>query len=341
MLEWAFTSLSYLYKYLWRLMVKDMSNIYSMYSTLLAHKKLHIRNFAAESFTFLMRKVSDKNALFNLMFFDLGEHPEKTEGVGQLLFEMCKGVRNMFHSCTGQAVKLILQKLGPVTETETQLSWILVGETLKNMVKSTVLYIYKEHFGTFFDCLQESLLDLHTKVTQTNCCESSEQIKRLLEIYLILVKHGNGSKITKPADVCKVLCQTLQIAYLSTSCRKTLLDVISALILGENVSLPETLISETVEKIFESGFERRLILDFSEVMFVMKQFEQLFLPCFLLYIEKCFLVDDSVVKGEALAILAKLILNKAAPPMAGSMAIESTPAFLTTDHGVLFKAEED
>lgn len=32
--------------------------IYSMYSTLLAHKKLHIRNFAAESFTFLMRKVS-------------------------------------------------------------------------------------------------------------------------------------------------------------------------------------------------------------------------------------------------------------------------------------------
>lgn len=325
LLEWAFTSLSYLYKYLWRLMVKDMSNIYSMYSTLLAHKKLHIRNFAAESFTFLMRKVSDKNALFNLMFFDLGEHPEKTEGVGQLLFEMCKGVRNMFHSCTGQAVKLILQKLGPVTETETQLSWTLVGETLKNMVRSTVLYIYREHFGTFFDCLQESLLDLHTKVTQTNCCESSEQIKRLLEIYLILVKHGNGSKITKPADVCKVLCQTLQIAYLSTSCRKTLLDIISALILGENVSLPETLISETVEKIFESGFERRLILDFSEVMFAMKQFEQLFLPCFLLYIEKCFLIDDSVVKGEALAILAKLILNKAAPPMAGSMAIEKYP----------------
>lgn len=28
LLEWAFTSLSYLYKYLWRLMVKDMSNIY-------------------------------------------------------------------------------------------------------------------------------------------------------------------------------------------------------------------------------------------------------------------------------------------------------------------------
>ncbi|XP_014635798.1 PREDICTED: small subunit processome component 20 homolog isoform X1 [Ceratotherium simum simum] len=325
LLEWAFTSLSYLYKYLWRLMVKDMSNIYSMYSTLLAHKKLHIRNFAAESFTFLMRKVSDKNGLFNLMFLDLEEHPEKVEGVGQLLFEMCKGVRNMLHSCTGKAVKLILQKLGPVTETETQLPWILVGETLKSMVKSTVSYIYKEHFGTFFECLKESLLDLHTKVTKTNCGECSEQIKRLLETYLILVKHGNGSKITKPVDICMVLSQTLQIPHLSTSCRETLLDVISALILGENVSLPETLIKETIEKTFESRFERRLILDFSEVMFAMKQFEQLFLPSFLLYIENCFLIDDAAAKDEALAILVKLILNKAAPPTAGSMAIEKYP----------------
>ncbi|ELW71577.1 Small subunit processome component 20 like protein [Tupaia chinensis] len=270
-------------------------------------------------------EVSDKNALFNLMFLDLGEHPEKVEGVGQLLFEMCKGVRNMFHSCAGQAVKLILQKLGPVTESETQLPWILVGETLKNMVKSTVFYIYKEHFGVFFDCLQESLLNLHTKVTKTNCCESSEQIKRLLETYLILVKHGHGSKITKPADVCKVLSKTLQITNLSTSCRETLLDVISALILGENVSLPETLIKETIEKIFESRFERRLIWNFSEVMFAMKQFEQLFLPSFLSYIENCFLIDDTVIKGEALAVLAKLILNKAAPPTAGSMAIEKYP----------------
>lgn len=33
--------------------------VYRLYSTLLAHHKQHIRNFAAESFTFLMRKVGD------------------------------------------------------------------------------------------------------------------------------------------------------------------------------------------------------------------------------------------------------------------------------------------
>uniref|UniRef100_G3TAG9 UTP20 small subunit processome component n=1 Tax=Loxodonta africana TaxID=9785 RepID=G3TAG9_LOXAF len=331
LLEWAFTSLSYLYKYLWRLMVKDMSNIYRWpFSLHLAHKRETIKVHSLFRFMYIYQncpliQVSDKNALFNLMFLDLDKHPEKVEGVGQLLFEMCKGVRNMFHSCTGKAVRLIVQKLGPVTETETQLPWILVGETLKNMVKSTAFYIHKEHFGTFFECLQDSLLDLHTKVTKTNCCESSEQIKRLLETYLILVKHGSGSKITNPVDVCKVLSQTLHVANLSTSCRETLLAVISALILGENVSLPETLIKETIEKTFESGSERHLILDFSEVMFAMEQFEQLFLPSFLSYIENCFLIDDVTVKDEALATLAKLILNKAPPPTAGSMAIEKYP----------------
>ncbi|XP_054974485.1 small subunit processome component 20 homolog [Sorex araneus] len=325
LLEWAFTSLSYLYKYLWRLMVKDMASIYSMYSTLLAHKKLHIRNFAAESFTFLMRKVLDRDALFNLMFLDLEEHPEKVEGVGQLLFEMCKGVRNMFHSCTGKAVKLLFQKLGPVTEIETPLPWVLVGETLKSMVKSAALYVSKEHFGVVFECLQESLLSLHAKVTQRNSEEGSEQMRRLLETYLILVKHGNGGKITNPVGVCTVLSQTLQIAHLSTSCCKTLLEVISALLLAEHVSLPEALIKETVEKTFESRLERRLILDFSEVMFPMKQFEQLFLPSLLLYLETCFLTDDTTATDEALALLTKLVLNKAAPPSACSLASEKYP----------------
>jgi hypothetical protein len=47
----------------------------------------------------------------------------------------------------------------------------------------------------------------------------------------------------------QVLSEALQTASLSTSCRKTLLDVVSALLLAENVSLPETLIKETVEKV--------------------------------------------------------------------------------------------
>ncbi|XP_008939761.1 PREDICTED: small subunit processome component 20 homolog, partial [Merops nubicus] len=325
LLEWAFTSLSYLYKYLWRLMVKDIHNIYSLYSTLLAHHKLHIRNFAAESFVFLMRKVSDKSAVFNLMFHDLGEHPEKVEGVGRLLFEMCKGVRNRFHSCAEMAMKLILLKLGPITEEEIELPWVTVGEAFEQMMRSAVVHIHKEHFDIVFKCLEASLLDLQRKITKANCCMASEQMERILQAYLILVGHANGSKISVPEDVCQVLIKMLQTPNLSSSCCKTLLNTISAFLLAENVFLPDPLTKEAIEKVFASGFERRFLLDFSEAMFTMKQFEMHFLPCFLQYIEHCFSDTDVLTKDEAMAILAKLILVKAEPPTIGSMAFEKYP----------------
>uniref|UniRef100_A0A8C2Y8I8 UTP20 small subunit processome component n=1 Tax=Coturnix japonica TaxID=93934 RepID=A0A8C2Y8I8_COTJA len=329
LLEWAFTSLSYLYKYLWRLMVKDISNIYSLYSTLLAHHKLHIRNFAAESFVFLMRKVSDKNALFNLMFHDLGEHPKKVEGVGRLLFEMCKGVRNMFHSCTETALKLILVKLGPVTEEETELPWVTIGEAFEQMIRSAAVHIHREHFDIVFKCLKESLLNLQSKINKVNCSVASEQMERVLRAYLILVEHANGSKISQPEEVCQVLIKMLQTPDLSSSCCKILLNTISALLLAENVLLPDSLTKDTIEKVFGSGIEWCFLLDFSEAMFTMKQFERHFLPCFLKYIEHCFSGTDALRKHQAMAILAKLILVKAEPPTVGSMAFEKYPLLFT------------
>ncbi|XP_032077159.1 small subunit processome component 20 homolog [Thamnophis elegans] len=325
LLEWAFTSLSYLYKYLWRLMVKDMTNIYGLYSTLLAHRKQHIRNFAAESFTFLMRKVSDKNALLNLMFLDLGEHPEKVEGVGQLIFEMCKGVRNMFHSCAEKAILLILKKLGPVTETEVILPWVSIGEVCKQMTQSAARFIYREHFDTFFKCLQESVFTLQEKVTKDNSCEASEQMERLLQVYLIIVEYAYGSKISQPEEVCKTLTKIIDTSDLTASCCNSLLKVISILLLHENVLLPDSLVKETVEKVFRGGFEWYSVLNFSKEMFLMKQFEKQFLPSLLEYIEHCIYSDDDAIQQMALAVLSRLILKKAEPPSVGSMAYEKYP----------------
>lgn len=51
---------------------------------------------------------------------------------------------------------------------------------------------------------QESLLDLQRKITKVNCSVASEQMERILQAYLILVEHANGSKISLPEDVCQV-----------------------------------------------------------------------------------------------------------------------------------------
>ncbi|KAM9311073.1 small subunit processome component 20 homolog [Gastrophryne carolinensis] len=328
LIEWAFTSLSYLYKYLWRLMVKDMPTIYSLYSTLLAHHKQHIRNFAAESFAFLMRKVPDLNGLFNFMFSDLEKHPQKAEGLGQLIFDMCRGVRNMFHSCATKAIRLVLQKLGPVTETEEQLPWTLVGETLKHFVQSATSFIHKEHFEPLFDNIQGSLLELKGKMDPSRSADVSDQIERLLEAYSILMEYGQGSKIPHPECVCETLTQMLQVPSLSPSCCQRLLAIISTLLLDENVDLQMSDIKDTIKKVFDSGFSRRFLIDFSECMFKMKQFEQLFLPSFLQYILTYFTAKDTTAKSEALTILTKLILEKAEPPAVASMAFEKYPLLM-------------
>lgn len=53
-----------------------------------------------------------------------------------------------------QALKLILLKLGPVTEEEIELPWVAVGEAFERMIRSAVLHIHREHFDVVFKCLE-------------------------------------------------------------------------------------------------------------------------------------------------------------------------------------------
>ncbi|XP_037315787.2 small subunit processome component 20 homolog isoform X2 [Pungitius pungitius] len=342
-LEWAFTCLSYLYKYLWRLMVKDMTNIYSLYSTLLEHKKEHIRKFAAESFSFLMRKVPDIDALLSLVFSDLQQHPDKAEGAGQLLFEMCKGVQHMFHSCATNALPVALRKLGPLTSAGESLPWETVRDALDQMAQAAANYVYREHFLVFWESLQVSVVEVLGVVEEKGeeAEQATEQLERLLFILHTLVSHKNGAKITKSADVCQTVLRLIQSPSLSASCSRLILQITSSLLLGENVTLPIALTQETVQKVFGSTMGQDLILEFTKEMFTMKQFEQLFLPCLLRFSAGLFGNGDSLSRNCGLDTLVSLILAKAPPPTDGSMAFETYPLLFTGQTMGVFCTKED
>lgn len=62
-LEWTFTCLAYLFKFLWRPLVKDITLVFNTLHPLLSrHKPEYINSFAAESFAFVARKVKDQDA---------------------------------------------------------------------------------------------------------------------------------------------------------------------------------------------------------------------------------------------------------------------------------------
>jgi U3 small nucleolar RNA-associated protein 20 len=63
----GFSAIAHIFKFLWRHMLRDVENVYSLYSELLVQsQKSHIRQFAAESFGFLLRKVAQYRVQFRL-----------------------------------------------------------------------------------------------------------------------------------------------------------------------------------------------------------------------------------------------------------------------------------
>lgn len=67
-LEWTFTCLAYLFKFLWRPLSKDVSTVfYSLLPLLSDNQPEYINSFAAESFAFIVRKVKDHKTFLNLL----------------------------------------------------------------------------------------------------------------------------------------------------------------------------------------------------------------------------------------------------------------------------------
>lgn len=73
-LEWTFQCLAYIFKFLWRYLIKDIHNVLSSLLPLLdSNKPDYVNNFAAESFSFVARKVHDRK-LFLISILKLLKH---------------------------------------------------------------------------------------------------------------------------------------------------------------------------------------------------------------------------------------------------------------------------
>ncbi|KAI8489052.1 U3 snoRNP protein [Branchiostoma belcheri] len=232
LIEWTFTCLLYLFKFLWRHLVRDITQVYSLFCPLLGKDhKPHIRNFAAESFAFLMRKVRDPSDFFDFIFRDLAENPDRSSGVGRLLFEMLKGVQKQFHSCTA--------KLGPAVAAQgdagkVALPWQQVQEALEDTMQSMSEFTSRGHAGTASTEIhtrwredqtagnrdhltkhqdQKAGLQDNQTANQDQTANHQDQTAnhqdRLLRLVLVWVRHKHGDLITSPDKLCQLLVRLL------------------------------------------------------------------------------------------------------------------------------------
>ena len=138
----AFRALAFLFKYLLRQLLGEPSAVLPLYRPLLGHEREHVRNFAAESLAFLVRKIAQRqsqpeddeggqlNSTMRAMFaFCTPPEPEQAEGaeatqgdepwealqggVAATLFESVKGVGNRLHSNAEQMLALLFEHIQP------------------------------------------------------------------------------------------------------------------------------------------------------------------------------------------------------------------------------------
>lgn len=141
MLEDVFSTLCYLFKYLLRQLLADLPTAFEAYRPLLSHERAHIRQFAAESFAYLLRRLAGGKVATVLSETVLsalarpahaassaarpaGAKPPSAaklvaqathleEGIAHLLFHTIAGLGNTFHSRAPLLLSSLLAQLRP------------------------------------------------------------------------------------------------------------------------------------------------------------------------------------------------------------------------------------
>ena len=118
LLEDVFSTLCYLFKYLLRQLLADLPAAFGAYRPLLAHERAHVRDFAAESFSFLLRRLSASKlptAVAHAVLPHVGARHGAAldKGIAQLFFYTVRGLGHAFHSRAPIVIKALILLLHP------------------------------------------------------------------------------------------------------------------------------------------------------------------------------------------------------------------------------------
>ncbi|XP_046556646.1 LOW QUALITY PROTEIN: small subunit processome component 20 homolog [Haliotis rubra] len=343
-LEKLFTCLAYLFKFLWRYLAKDIKEVYGMFSALLAsHYKEYIRKFAAESFAFLMRKVKDHSGFFDFLFSTLEEDPDKAEGVGQLLFEMIKGVKKQFHSTTEKIFPVILSKLGPMEKSDsaTKLPWKLVEKSLVQMMKSCAEHTNRDHIAPLWSILLDCLANLQkecVKVKGQKQKVKAEQLCRLLRVTSVWLDHHQGALACDISRVAEVLTVILKTSVQPECVGQPLLNAVSSILvnLSDRLTMGDT--AKMLAQVYVRKFPLKDLTVFTKSLYDLFMFDKDVLPNLLNYIQTHIGSEGSEVKDILLALVTDLVLHKVKAPADGSQLSGFKP--ITLEFGTVGKSRK-
>ncbi|CAD6242799.1 GSCOCG00009582001-RA-CDS, partial [Cotesia congregata] len=229
-LEFTFINLAYLFKFMWVYFVRNIDTTFEILLPLLADKRVYINNFAAESFAFVARKITDKdkNSFLTLLFSALKKKPSGVHGCGKLLFEVVSGVPGRFNSHAEKMFNIYFQ--------------VLEDESIDSELAFGVL-------SKIFECVNHSINPTHSKVfwdvifqrlDQNSKSENEKVLVPLGKLLLIVLNHRGGRMLLDPVLLTSLIIKGISIfEKKSNLVLHEFIELSVSILLAENIQLSQ------------------------------------------------------------------------------------------------------
>lgn len=213
-IEWSFTCLAWLFKYLSRLLTEDLRPLYDLMSPYLGKQiqKPFIIRFAAESLSFLIRKAAaiytrDSSPLDKIVSHILDDCSEfsndhcsnlYTQGAMTLFSEAIKGVQGNVHSSGAATIQSLLKHSSQRASID---SWT-ARDILVGILTSLIHHTNAETFQPIIECI----LGLGVSVESSNdnlVCFSGDMIFTVVAV-------RKGTRVTKWRHLVEILTSLIE-----------------------------------------------------------------------------------------------------------------------------------
>ncbi|KAK0946947.1 U3 snoRNP protein [Friedmanniomyces endolithicus] len=256
--EWSFTCLAWLFKYLSRYLVKDLRPLYDLLAPYLGKEtqKPFIIRFAAESLSFLVRRTAATyerdleplDSIINRLLQDCAETAGERsadlhhQGVLTLLTETIKGVQLGIHSCGTATVRSLLEAWTRLTGDDRAAATAIVKGTLTSLLHHT----NADSFRPILD----------TVITYIDTIQMRDQESLLFagSLMFTVVSVRKGTRVADWKSIVTSLKATFaaadQLSELEETTAATLLSVLAVILQSASVDavLPALSLLEIVRK---------------------------------------------------------------------------------------------
>ncbi|XP_031356227.1 small subunit processome component 20 homolog [Photinus pyralis] len=305
-LEWTFTCLAYLFKFLWRPLVKEVKTVFGSLLPLLSDARPdYINDFAAQSFAFVVRKVKDWPSFLGTLVKVVRSTGQASEGCGKLLFEVIYGVNGQFHSCADAILPFLIQSLE---------SDKFPRETLFEIVEEVVTNICARIKAPKSEPFWKACIgNIERLLEAPPSDESIGYIECNLKLLGQAVECKGGKLLVAPLPLVDVIVKLLSAGELPERLLLLVSQISVLILLSETITLPQEYAGTLTRKILSKS---KIVLHFVDLIKGYSAFEHLILPTFL---------ERAIAGGltaDFLHVLTRVVLHKS-PPCQGGLRLAS------------------